>query len=425
MNVLFLTLLGFNSLKERGIYTDLLREFVKNGHQIYAISPVEKRQQQDTHIIEEDNTKILRLKIGNTQKTNIIEKGISTVMIGPTFKKAIKKYFSDVKFDLILYSTPPITLIGAIGYVKKRYNAQTYLLLKDIFPQNAIDIGMMSKTGIKGILYRHFRKLEKKLYALSDRIGCMSRANVEYVINHNPELKERNDQSLKTNDKPIVEECPNSIEPKDLSISLEERRRLREKYKLPQDKLVFVYGGNLGKPQGIPFMLECINSQKENDKLFFLIVGSGTEYYLIEEYVNTEKPKNMVLYKALPKEDYDMLVAACDVGLIFLDYRFTIPNFPSRLLSYMQAKIPIFAITDSNTDIGNIITGINKEGNKTHETFGWWCGSNDAIFFNDKIEEIIKSDNLSIIGKNGYKYLEDHYSAEDGHRIIMRNFLFS
>ena len=78
MNVLFLTLLAFDSIQERTLYTDLLREFVKNGHHVYAISPVEKRQKQETHLIEEENATILRLQIGNTQKTNIIEKGIST-----------------------------------------------------------------------------------------------------------------------------------------------------------------------------------------------------------------------------------------------------------------------------------------------------------------------------------------------------------
>lgn len=118
MNVLFLTLLSFDSLQERSIYTDLLREFVKNGHRVYAISPTEKRQNQETHLIKEENATILRLQIGNIQKTNIIEKGISTVMIEPIFKKAIKKYFSDVKFDLILYSMPPITLAGTVQYIK-------------------------------------------------------------------------------------------------------------------------------------------------------------------------------------------------------------------------------------------------------------------------------------------------------------------
>ena len=128
MNVLFLTLVSFSSLQERNIYSDLLREFVKNGHQVYVISPVEKRQGKATHIIREKNVTILRLKIGNIQKTNIIEKGISTVMLEPTFKKAIRKYFVDVKFDLVLYSTPPITLVGAIEYVKRRDGAKTYLL---------------------------------------------------------------------------------------------------------------------------------------------------------------------------------------------------------------------------------------------------------------------------------------------------------
>lgn len=83
MNILFLTLYSFESLCERNIYTDLLREMARQGHNIYAISPTERRQHKPTHLIEEDNAKILRLQIGNTQKTNVIEKGISTVLIEP------------------------------------------------------------------------------------------------------------------------------------------------------------------------------------------------------------------------------------------------------------------------------------------------------------------------------------------------------
>ena len=96
MRVLFLTLISFDSLSESNIYTDLLREFVKNEHHVYAISPIERRQKQKTRLIKEQNATILRLQIGNTQKTNIIEKGISTVMIEPFFKRAIRQCFSDV-----------------------------------------------------------------------------------------------------------------------------------------------------------------------------------------------------------------------------------------------------------------------------------------------------------------------------------------
>ena len=99
MRLLFISLLDFNSFNDRNIYTDLLREFIRHGHDVYCISPVERRKRVNTHMEEDGH--LLKLKIGNTQKTNIIEKGISTLLIEPLFKQAIKKYFSDIKFDLI------------------------------------------------------------------------------------------------------------------------------------------------------------------------------------------------------------------------------------------------------------------------------------------------------------------------------------
>ena len=170
---------------------------------------------------------------------NLIEKGISTITLEDRFVAGIKKYFSGSSFDLVLYSTPPITFCRAVEFVKRRDNAKTYLLLKDIFPQNAVDIGMMSKSGVKGLIYRYFRKKEKKLYAISDYIGCMSQANVDYVLKHNPEINPD-----------IVEVCPNSIEVVDMRVDSATRSEMRRKYGIPLDKKVFVYGGNLGKPQG-------------------------------------------------------------------------------------------------------------------------------------------------------------------------------
>lgn len=397
MNVLFLTLLDFDSLDERNIYTDLLREFAKHGHNLFVISPVERRKNQETRVIKTERATILKLKIGNTQKTNIIEKGISTISIEPQFIAGIKKFFSDVKFDLVIYSTPPITFCNAIEYVKKRDGAKTYLLLKDIFPQNAVDIGIMSKSGIKGLIYKVFRNKEKKLYRISDYIGCMSQANVEYVLKQNPGINPEK-----------VEICPNSVEVVDMSVDEKTRGEIRRKYAIPLDKTVFVYGGNLGKPQGIDFMIECLKSQKKNKEVYFLIVGDGTEYGKIETYVESDKPSNVRLMKRLPKEDYDKMVAACDVGMIFLDHRFTIPNFPSRLLSYMQAKIPVLAVTDPNTDIGKVIV----DGG-----FGWWCESDDVDGLVALISKI-KTDK-DIQGANGWNYLVSHYSSKQSYEIIV------
>lgn len=397
MNVLFVTLYNIRNIADRGIYEDLLREFSRNGHHVFVVSPTERRNHEKTHLIKKDNTAILKVHTGNIQKTNIIEKGISTILLEKQYISATKKYLSNVKFDLVLYSTPPVTLTGMVQYIKKRDGAKTYLLLKDIFPQNAVDLGMMQTKGPKALIYNYFRKKEKKLYALSDRIGCMSQANVDYVLQNNPEIP-----------KEKVEICPNSIEVCDLRLSEQERTAMRSKYGLPPDKKVFVYGGNLGKPQDVPFIINCLKRCAELTDVYFVIAGNGTDRYLLEKYMEVETPTHVKLFEHLPKEEYDRMIACCDVGLIFLDHRFTIPNFPSRLLSYMQAGLPVLACTDRNTDIGKVIV----DGG-----FGWWCESNNLQDFDKTINKIIDME-LTEMGQNGWIYLNNSFSIENSYKAI-------
>ncbi len=392
-----MTLLDFETVEERNIYTDLLREFRKNGHRLYVVSPVEKRKNKPTYVIEEENVTILKQKIGNTQKTNIIEKGISTLMIEPQFISGIKHYFADVKFDLVLYSTPPITFAKLIEYVKKRDGAKSYLLLKDIFPQNAVDIGMMAATGPKSVIYKLFRKKEERLYALSDHIGCMSQANVDFLLTHNPRI---NPAKVHIN--------PNSFEVVPHEEDSGKKAQIYEKYNIPAGATTFIYGGNLGKPQDIPFIVKCLQANAGLTDRYFVICGTGTEWPKLQEYVATEKPGNVLLLNGLPRTEYEDFVKAFDVGLIFLDHRFTIPNFPSRLLSYMQAKMPILACTDPNTDIGKVIT----EGE-----FGWWCESNDAHAFTKTVDAIVTANTRSY-GDRAYDYLQAHYTAQQSYEII-------
>lgn len=400
MNILFMTIGRMEEIEDHTLYCDLLRCFRDDGHNVYTISPYEKRLGKESAFVEKNGVHMLHVQTGNVTKSkNLIEKGFATISLEPIFIRGIKEYLSSVKFDLVLYSTPPITFCRAIEYVKQRDGAKTYLLLKDIFPQNAVDIGMMKKSGIKGLLYRYFRAKEKKLYALSDRIGCMSPANVNYVVQHNPQV-----------DPAKVELCPNAIAVRDMTVIPEMRAAIREKYGIPLDKKVFVYGGNLGKPQGIPFLMESLQTQLENPDAYFLIVGDGTEYKKLQTWFEETKPENMKLLKRLPKEDYDRMVAACDVGMIFLDHRFTIPNFPSRLLSYMQAKLPVLCCTDPNTDIGKVCV----EGG-----FGWWCESNDAAAFAALVQKAMAS-NLPAMGEKGLAFLEENYNIHGDYDIICR-----
>lgn len=402
INILFLSLLDFDSLEERNIYTDLLRTFHQKGHNLYVISPVERRKKQPTKIIENGNVSILKLRIGNTQKTNLLEKGISTVTIENIVKRGIKKYYSDVKFDLILYSTPPITFANVIKYIKKRDGAKSYLLLKDIFPQNAVDIGILTEKGLKSIIYKFFKRKEEKLYDLSDYIGCMSQANIDYLINHNPNI-----------DKSKLHINPNSIEVQEFKLDKQKKMEIYNKYEIPSTATTFLYGGNLGKPQDIPFIIDCLKNNLDKQDRYFVICGNGTEYNKLKKFVEEYDPKNVRLLSWIPRAEFDDFVGAFDVGLIFLDHRFTIPNFPSRILSYMQAKMPILACTDRNTDIGDTIeTG----------GFGWWCESNDKTNFTQRVDEAIKSD-LSLLGENAFSYFSKHYTVDLSYQTILNCFL--
>lgn len=402
MNILFLTSLKITTLKNRGIYHDLMREFASHKHHLYIVCPNERREKKPSSLTSEGNVHFLTIGTLNVQKTNIFEKGLATLSMEHLFLWGVKKHFEDVKFDLVLYSTPPITFTKVISYIKNKDGAMSYLLLKDIFPQNAVDMNMISKNGF---IYRYFRKKEKTLYEISDFIGCMSEANRKYVLKHNHSIEAEK-----------VELNPNSIEPLPYhEVSVEEKKLLRKKYKLPLQKKIFIYGGNLGIPQGLDFLLETIELSKSDPRMFFIIVGSGTEFAKIQEWFQINKPKNAKLLSGLPKAEYDNLIRICDVGLIFLNKNFTIPNFPSRLLSYLEYKLPVLVAADPHTDIGTEVERHNcgvsvLSGNTESMTsaLDYFCSVDAGAF--------------SELKDNARKYLDENFLVSQAYDKIMRRF---
>ncbi len=393
MKLLFLTIAKINNIEERGIYTDLLRKFRDEGHEVFIMCPIERREGKSSNISALNGVTILQVKTLNLQKVNLIEKGLGTLLIEYQYLSALKKYFKDEHFDLVLYSTPPITFTNVVKFFKKRDNSYTYLLLKDIFPQNAVDMKMFSNGGI---IHNFFTKKEKELYRISDTIGCMSDANKQYIIKNNIELEPNK-----------IEVNPNSISPIRFNFTEKEKEDIKIKYNIPLDKTIFVYGGNLGKPQGIDFLLETIENCN-NIKAFFLIVGSGTEYDRIYKRFQHKKLENALLLAGLPKNDYDVLLKACDVGMIFLHRNFTIPNFPSRLLSYLEMQLPIIAATDSVTDIGKVIE---------EAKCGKWVHSGDLLKMQETISEMCNNKKEEYKTKT-LQLLENKYSIDISYQLI-------
>ncbi len=387
MKVLFITLARINSIEVQGIYQDLLRKFRDNGHELFIVSPTERKYRNKTNVFTEAGVTILNVWTPNIQKTNILEKGITTLLLEYFYFKAIKKHLDYKHIDLILYSTPPITFTNLIKKIKKSSRAKTYLLLKDIFPQNAVDLNFLK---FDGFLYKYFRNKEKVLYKISDSIGCMSPANLKYVLENNAEIEI---DKLEIN--------PNTIEvkenPRNLNIDL------YKKYSIPKDKIVYIFGGNLGAPQGIEYLKKNIEYCKFIRQAFFLIIGDGTEYQNFSNWIKNNNISNALLIKELPKAEFDEIIKLSHVGLIFLNPKFTIPNFPSRILSYMQNYLPVICATDSVTDIGKIAVENN---------FGYNCLTSDCKAFSNYVINLLNQDVRTQMGNNSFKFLIKEYNTE-------------
>ena len=346
---------------------------------------------------------VLRIRTGDiTGVTNAIKKGLATMTVDFYFKRAIKKYFKNEHIDLILYPTPPITLANTIAWAKKYFNAKTYLMLKDIFPQNAVDMGMISTRGIMGVIHSYFRNKERFFYRISDTIGCMSPANVSYLLRHNPDINREK-----------VEICPNCLSVPDKVPSFRRNNsELKKRFGIPDNAVIFIYGGNLGKPQGISFLIQCLRQMKHYNSAYFLIIGEGSEFGKIQQFLDEEKPANVKLLHYLPKDEYQLISNQCDVGMMFLDHRFTIPNFPSRILNYLASGNPVLAATDPYSDIGTIARD---------NGFGFCCESNDVNSFEKAVNDFISADRESM-GKKGWEYFIKNWSVDKGYEIIIKHF---
>lgn len=396
MRICFLTLAYPLDLSERNLYSDLFDEISARGHEVIVFRPDENKLTGNSIETERGKVSVISVPAGRITKTGKIVKSINMALLEQRYMRAIKKHLKR-PIDLVIYSTPPITFVNLIRKLKEAMNCSSYLLLKDIFPQNSVDLGLIHE---KSILHRILRHKERTLYQVSDRIGCMSPANVKYLLEHNDFIEPNK-----------VHENPNSIKPSERQEPGTRQIPILNGVAIPANALKMIYGGNFGLPQGVDFILEALKALAGRNDVHTILVGDGTEFDKISRFIQNEKISNAHLLKSLPKPDYIELLMRMDVGLIFLDHRFTIPNFPSRALDYMEAGLPIISATDPNTDIGTIITQAGA---------GLWCESNDIESFLGCIDTMRQSGAFRLsAGQASRQLLVGHYTAYRSADIIL------
>lgn len=390
MKVLFLMFAFPEMNKSFNMYTTIVEEFIKNNNDVVIVAPGKEK----TKLINEAGVDVLRVKTLPIKNVPNFLKGVSNLLLPFQFRKALKKNYSNKIFDLIICPTPPITLVDVVAAIKKKNNPIFYLILRDIFPQNAVDLGFMKKNGL---LHRYFRGKEMKLYKTADHIGCMSQGNIRYLIGQNPEIETEKLHELKNFQKLYKG-------------TFNKDPHLRRKYSL-DEKFVVVFGGNMGKPQQLENVLELAKRCQEYPDVLFLLLGEGLQMKKLSELVNEQNILNIRIQGTIKKNEYQDLISTCDLGLISLHKNFTIPNIPSKSLDYFNVGLPVLASIDNATDFGIVLTEANA---------GLWSYSGDHKKFKKNFDLLYRNPELrNKMGKNGREYFEKFLTPEIAYNTII------
>lgn len=372
------------------IYNSLILEFVKNGHDVVVITPTYKGYSK---FVEEDGLKVLYFKSFPMLNIGIIRKGFANVVFPSMCLRVIKKFIKNDKFDLILMTTPPLVFFKPTKYLKRNENSVLYVILRDIHPEGAKFIGL---DKIKP-LYNYLRKIEINLYSMADYIGCMSPRNIDFIAERNVYLDEKKLRKLPN--------WGNTLE------FIEPKGNIKKKYDL-ENKIIVLYGGNMGKPQNLGILLNLAESKKTLENVLFLLIGSGTEKSRLEKQAQKMNLKNVRFMDFITPEDYNDLMKVCDIGFISLNPKIPIPNIPSKTLGYFGAKLPILAAIDPITDYGDYMLDMSHSGLWSLATdFEGLSANFDKLYYN--------ADLRKQMGENGYNYLLNNLTTDKAYNEII------
>ncbi len=420
MRLLFITI-AWPAPGERNLYSDLMEEFTGRGVEVTVLATMPERgtdgavmagerrkggvlkvftmRKERVWVTVEKGIRVLRVPVPPIRKVSSWQKGVSLFLLTRRMVRAAREHLANARVDLMIAPTPPVTLSPLYRKLKKWSGASFYLLLKDIWPQGSVDLGVLHKYGIPWWVLRYH---EKKTYVLADHIGCMSPRGVDYFLTHNRKI-----------DAAKVEVSPNSIRPAPVASGETAAISVRHKYGIPEKACLFIFSGNLGVGHGLGFLTRAIRELSDFEGAYFLIGGSGTEFEKVKRELKGGRVRNALVYSWLPAEEFRRLLDAADVGLILL-HKYTVPQFPSRLLSYLDREKAVLCAVNSFTDIGDIV---EKEGCGLSVPHGDMVRFTDAIRYLSQNEEVRRQ-----MGRKGRQLLLDRYTVSRSYEMIMRHF---
>lgn len=372
---------------------DLALELRRQEHDVMVLTPSESVS-NGIEITNEAGVQVVRVRTRNIKGASRVFRAIEESRLSSVLWRHAGPFLRQHPADLIVFYSPTIFWAPLVRRLKALWHCPAYLILRDIFPQWAVDAGILRK----GLVYYFFRRQEKRQYRIADRIAVQSPANLDYFAREFPTRR-----------------YPLEVLYNWMNLHMENLPLTRYRTHLSlQGKVVFVYGGNLGVAQDIDNIVRLAKRLVDREDIRFLLVGAGSEVPRLKRLLADEQLHNVQLLPAVSPTEYLALLSEFDVGLLSLDRRLKTHNVPGKLLSYMYWCKPTLASINPGNDLFELLEN-NEAG---------FCLSNgdDDRLYEAALRLAEDPELRGRMGRNSRNLLERMFSAESAAAQILNYF---
>ncbi len=339
---------------------DLVAEFAAQGHEPVVIVPASDLA-EPWKIERTGSVTVLRVRTPPTKRVNYVRRTINELRLPYVLLRAMgRSGLRKLHFDGIVWYSPTIFLGPIIKRLRRESGCRSYLILRDIFPEWAVDMGLMSRSPA----YWFFKWIERAQYSVADTIGVQTEANRPYMSKW---AKARPGRALE-----VLQNWLSPAPSVGCSIDV-------SKTKLA-GRTIFVYAGNMGVAQGMDVFIELAVRMRDRKDIGFLYVGGGSDTARFAATVEREGLDNVLFHKEIEPTEITGLLEQCHVGVVALDPRHKSHNIPGKFLTYMQAGIPVLARINPHNDLESLIND---------ERVGKVCTGGDAATLQRLVEELV------------------------------------
>jgi glycosyltransferase involved in cell wall biosynthesis len=313
---------------------DLAQEFLQQGDRPTVLVPTPGLGKpwllESIHGVE-----VLRLDAPRTKDVGYIRRALGELLMPLAMLWNFRRSpLANVRWDGVIWYSPSIFLAAVAHVLKAKSACASYLIVRDIFPEWAVDMGLMRR----GLPYYFFKLVERYQYTVADTIGAQSHANLAYFDKWVANL-ERRVEVLQN----WLATAPNI----GCSIRVAEGPLRGRK--------IFVYAGNIGVAQGMDILIDLAERLRHRNDIGFLFVGRGSEARRLRDEARRRGLDNVIFHDEVDPAEIAGLYAQCHVGIVALDPRHKTHNVPGKFLSYMQAGLPVLASINRGNDLAVMI----------------------------------------------------------------------